>query len=403
MEPKNLYEGLPPGNLAVTKEIDAQLNLDFLSYISFNNTNVIFSLSVPKYFYKINKNSKNAVIIIPGGGYSQLMINIEGLDVVNYWYDKGFSVFVYYYRLPYLTNSVSTIIYDDIYNLNAYPFLMIYDLNQLIKLMRNDYKFKKIFLQGFSVGGLISTVYSSITSFNYEIMEEIEKIVQDPEEFFPSPLLQSFIRKYQKGGFLPRPKKNIDALILNYSKIDATIPNISSPSNSPFYLFLSFLSSKSDNAQEIITSLTLLWSNKLYSDGYSIPYNYQGNMSLITSFYPPTFILSCQDDPFISNVEEYILTQNLIKHNVLFTRQYYLYGGHGFGMGYCYAENTIYPKTNFPYQYFNRKNSIQYLEWSSDIVYGSYQQYNQDKWNNPPWIASNLDCTMDEFIVYFSI
>jgi len=400
----NLYEGIPPGNLGITMEIDAQSNQDFLSYISFNNTNLIFSLSNPKYFYKINNNSKNAVIIIPGGGASQLTIDVEGLHVVDYWYDRGFSVFVYCYRLPYLTNSVSTIIHDDIYNLNAYPFLPVYDLNQLIKLIKNKYQLKKIFLQGFSAGGFIATSYSSITSFNYEIMEEIEKIVEDPEEHFPSSSLLSFIRRYQEGGFSQKPLKNIvNALILNYSKIDGTIPNITKPSNSPFYSSLSFLSSKSTYSQDIINSLTLLFSNKLYSDGYTIPYTYQGKMSLITDSFPPTFLLSCQDDPFVSNVEAYILTQNLLKNNVLFTRQYYLFGGHGFGMGNCYADNTIYPKTNFPFQYYNRKNDVQYLEWGSDQIYGSYQQYNQDKWNNPPWIDSNLDCTLNEFIIYFSI
>jgi acetyl esterase/lipase len=45
------------------------------------------------------------VLIIPGGGFSQVVFNSEGVEPARYWNDLGVAAFVLKYRLPRETNS----------------------------------------------------------------------------------------------------------------------------------------------------------------------------------------------------------------------------------------------------------------------------------------------------------
>jgi acetyl esterase/lipase len=101
------------------------------------------------YFYAAPKeiNTRTAILICPGGGYSGVSIINEGLNVAKWLNEIGVSAFVLYYRMP-----------------NGHTTVTLEDAQMALKIISKNAKKwnidrNKIGIMGFSAGGhLASTV-----------------------------------------------------------------------------------------------------------------------------------------------------------------------------------------------------------------------------------------------------
>jgi hypothetical protein len=385
-----LYNSLtPPGNIINEDiSINYKQSYNYSNNFNFNNLNTVSSSNIPSYtFIESNIPTNDSVIICCGGGWWTLVVDPEISDAVNYWKTQNINIWILFYRTPILQNNLGNpYSINDYYNMNAYPFLLIYDLNTLVNIVKSTYPTGKLGLNGFSAGGNLVSVYASIMSYNSNIMTDIINIVDDtinnPTLPFPSMNFTKFITAYKNNEYLQdiNYTKLIDFLLLMYPIVDLTIPqelNLKSFLN-PFIPF---------NVINSLYSLTLLYSNKLFSDGVSNPLENSGTMSLITSNYPPTYYVSTLTDPFIQITIGNIFCQNLINNNVNIYRQLYPNGGHGFGLGYCFNSLPTYPLNTYPYKFFERTIvNTQNIDYGSDFVNSSYinSPDNTNNWFNPP-------------------
>lgn len=117
---------------------------------SFSRTDFIVNISNPRmYFYAAPKeiNTRTAILICPGGGYSGVSIINEGLNVAKWLNEIGVSAFVLYYRMP-----------------NGHTTVPLEDAQMALKIISKNAKKwnidrNKIGIMGFSAGGhLASTV-----------------------------------------------------------------------------------------------------------------------------------------------------------------------------------------------------------------------------------------------------
>jgi acetyl esterase/lipase len=350
---------IPPGNTNDTNLTSTyKQSYDYANNFHFKNLTTATSVNVPTYtFIKANIDTDNCVIIVCGGGWKTLVIEPEISNAVEYWKTQNVNIYVLFYRTPILDNKESHP-YDitNYYNMNAYPFLLLYDLDNMVKIVKQAYPFGKLGLNGFSAGGNTVSVYASIITYNYDIMRDINFIVNETHNNinlpFPSTSFMNFINKYSDGNYpQARPNQQIDFLLLMYSVVDLTIPQ-----KKPIPVFLDSIS-----PHNCIYPLTLLYSSKLFKDGVSDPLTSSGTMSMITHNYPPTYFVSSSDDPFIPLSIGNVFCQNLLKNNIPIYRQLYPKGGHGFGLGYCFDSQSKYPLNLYPYKFFERTIQKNYI------------------------------------------
>ena len=116
-----------------------------------------------------------AVIIIPGGGYSFLSFDKEGIEIANWFNSFGVSAFVLKHRLPGWES-------EDCKSVSA-----ILDAEQAIRLVRSKSKEwnidpKKIGVIGFSAGGHLASTVSTQFDYGSETSEnKIEKTSSRPD------------------------------------------------------------------------------------------------------------------------------------------------------------------------------------------------------------------------------
>ncbi|MDB5015998.1 MAG: Endo,4-beta-xylanase precursor [Mucilaginibacter sp.] len=108
--------------------------------------------SVTPYFPAADKNTGTALIVIPGGGHSELWITHEGYNPAKWFADHGITTFVLKYRLAKEKKSTYTIDKDE-----------LADLQQAIKLVWSRAKewhidTTKIGVMGFSAGGELAAL-----------------------------------------------------------------------------------------------------------------------------------------------------------------------------------------------------------------------------------------------------
>ena len=123
-----------------------------------------------------NKNQITpAVIIIPGGGYSFLSFDKEGIEIANWFNSFGVSAFVLKHRLPGWEAE------------NCKSVSAILDAEQAIRLVRSKSKEwnidpKKIGVIGFSAGGHLASTVSTHFDYGSETSEDkIEKTSSRPD------------------------------------------------------------------------------------------------------------------------------------------------------------------------------------------------------------------------------
>ncbi len=100
------------------------------------------------YLYDV-KGAKDAVLIIPGGGYQHVAINHEGHEVAKEFNEHGYSAFVLYYRLP----KEETMLDRKIGPLQ--------DAQRAMQYIGEHYQFNKVGVLGFSAGGHLAASLSN--------------------------------------------------------------------------------------------------------------------------------------------------------------------------------------------------------------------------------------------------
>lgn len=93
--------------------------------------------------------AKQAILVIPGGGYSHVAINHEGHEIARAFNQKGYSAFVLYYRLP-----------KDEY-MNVRKIGPLQDAQRGMQYIREHYDFDRVGVIGFSAGGHLASSLSN--------------------------------------------------------------------------------------------------------------------------------------------------------------------------------------------------------------------------------------------------
>ncbi|PRD51387.1 alpha/beta hydrolase [Sphingobacterium gobiense] len=93
--------------------------------------------------------AKQAVLVIPGGGYSHVAINHEGHEIAKAFNEQGYSAFVLYYRLP-----------KDEY-MKVRKIGPLQDAQRSMQCIREHYDFDKVGVIGFSAGGHLASSLSN--------------------------------------------------------------------------------------------------------------------------------------------------------------------------------------------------------------------------------------------------
>lgn len=126
-------------------------------YVERNNNGSITKVKQPTLTVFLPDNNKatgTAIIIVPGGGYSGLAFNHEGIDVAKKFTDAGVAAFLLKYRLP------SDLIMED---RSIGPLQDAQRAIQIIRERASEWKIdtSKIGVIGFSAGGHLASTFGT--------------------------------------------------------------------------------------------------------------------------------------------------------------------------------------------------------------------------------------------------
>lgn len=257
-----LWENNIP-NSQISDEVEESVKKDILA---------IKKVQIPSIeVFLPTKRSANgkAVIVCPGGGYSGLAYDWEGIDVAKWFNAQGVTAFVLKYRLP---QSKSIIVKNE---------APLQDAQRAIRLIRyNADKWhidkNKIGIIGFSAGGhLASTLGTHYDRSVLRSTDAIDKLSAKP---------------------------NFMMLIYPVITMNLTYTHKGSRNN---------LIGKSPT-----DDLVRLYSNELH----------------VNKNTPPTFIVHSTDDKVVPVENSLRFYENLKKAEVPTELHIYAYGGHGFGL-----------------------------------------------------------------------
>lgn len=216
------------------------------------------------------KNTRQAIVICPGGGYSIEAINIEGYDVAKWLNSIGVSAFVLKYRLPKSKN-----------NIVGYK-APLQDVQQAIRFAR--YKSREwsispssIGVMGFSAGGhLASTATVHYDYGDTTAADRLQHLSCSPDfSILVYPVI-TFNKKYTHEG---------------------SRDNLLGEHKTP----------------ELID----YFSNELH----------------VTKNTPPTFLVHCADDSAVPVQNSLLFYEALLEKGIEVEMHIYNEGGHGFGLG----------------------------------------------------------------------
>lgn len=105
------------------------------------NTPVLYKYELPE--------AKQAVLVIPGGGYAHVAIEHEGHEIAKAFNEQGYSAFVLYYRLPK----------DE--NMKIRKIGPLQDAQRGMQYIRENYDFNRVGVIGFSAGGHLASSLSN--------------------------------------------------------------------------------------------------------------------------------------------------------------------------------------------------------------------------------------------------
>jgi acetyl esterase/lipase len=143
-------------------------------YVERNNNGSITKVTQPTltvFLPDNNKNTGTAIIVIPGGGYSGLAFNHEGIDVAKKFADAGVAAFLLKYRLP------SDLIMED---RSIGPLQDAQRAIQIIRERAGEWKIdtSKIGVIGFSAGGHLASTFG--THYNKALIDNKSNVSLRP-------------------------------------------------------------------------------------------------------------------------------------------------------------------------------------------------------------------------------
>lgn len=151
------------------------------SFINFSknladNNRAVTKVTSPEMIYVApgGKNNHSAVLIIPGGGFSYIMEDLEGLDVAKVLSKKGYSSFVLLYRMPQGGSEVKR---ND-------AFADVQRAMRLIRANADHYQIaaNQIGVMGFSAGAyLAANVSNDPDASNYPAKDDQDKVSARPD------------------------------------------------------------------------------------------------------------------------------------------------------------------------------------------------------------------------------
>src|SRR5580692_3584994 len=94
-----IWIGQPPGSMGVN--IAMRIWDDTSSTSPYHNRNVAGIARPALYVFRPDKPDGSALLILPGGGYRELQIDNEGIDVARRFSAAGVTAFMLLYRLPH--------------------------------------------------------------------------------------------------------------------------------------------------------------------------------------------------------------------------------------------------------------------------------------------------------------
>lgn len=211
-----------------------------------------------------------AVIVCPGGSYSWLDWDNEGLSVARWLQSEGISAFVLKYRVQGITSFVSH--YRLLFRGHQYPDALT-DAQEAIRYLRDNANSlnidpDKIGIMGFSAGGHLS---ASLAMFSTEAALRPNFIAP----IYPVVTLS-------QGPFVHSRSRR--ALLGEYRKY-----------------------------------------NKIWRDSLSLEQH-------VYDLMPPVFLVNCVDDPIVHYHNSQLLDSALTAHRVPHEYHQYSKGGHGFGV-----------------------------------------------------------------------
>lgn len=407
MKKIELYQsGNIPGNkIQKDLSINTMTTQNLNNYYEFRNLKSIYQVNVPYVeYYESEIPSKKAVIIVAGGGDTYISYAPEASEAIQYWKQKkDVSIIVLVYRVINFQNTLQEYSIDPytVYNTNAVLFLPFYDLYHTLQLAKRLCK-TCITMHGFSSGGFLVSSFLSIYLYNQNLVQDILSIV-DTSSQYPesvSPAFQNLIQKYTNAEYeFQNIASPVQCQILHYPNTDNTIPQQPSAlvASGLFSIYLLTF------YQEAITPLTLLFSNKLFSDGISDPIEFSANYSLIQHNYVPTYLVHTLSDPLIQNTIPNLFIKWLNEKNIPNVKQVFSHGGHGWGMGYGFPKTSTFPENLFPNNFYNSFYEIPSISYGRDGVNGSYQSRNSSFWYQPPFVNSNLKKSLNDFLEQFFV
>ena len=199
----NIWSELPPGG--IPEEIQPE---EWKDVGDKYHSVFIFNVSIPTLaFYPADKPNGACVLVFPGGGYSSLAYNYEGVDIAKRFNQMGVSACVLKYRIPSRSGQPRY-------------WAALQDARRAIRVVRSrakEWKIdpNKVGVLGFSAGGhLAIAMANESTTVAYEPTDEIDKI--DPKPNFAVPIYP---------GYLIEDANEIDELKLSEAiHIDPTAP-----------------------------------------------------------------------------------------------------------------------------------------------------------------------------------
>ncbi|WP_413560415.1 alpha/beta hydrolase [Bdellovibrio sp. HCB209] len=122
----------------------------------------------------VGKSNQSAILIIPGGGYSYIMEDSEGLNVAEFLAKKGYTCFVLLYRMPKGGSDAR----------RTEAFADVQRAMRVIRSMASQYKIatNKIGVMGFSAGGyLAANISNNPDANNYSATDGHDRASARPD------------------------------------------------------------------------------------------------------------------------------------------------------------------------------------------------------------------------------
>lgn len=207
----------PAGAIPNSKKVDVAKNEDELSGGMFRK---VIKPTLEIYLPEKEKNTGAAVIVCPGGGYSVIVYQGEGVSTAQELAKKGIAAFVLKYRLP----NDSTLLDKTIGPLQ--------DAQQAIKIVRENAKkyninVNKVGIMGFSAGGHLAATLAThykkalIENKNQTNLRPDFQILVYPVISFQDSLTHSDSRRKLLGA---NPSKELIDLFSNELQVDEDTP-----------------------------------------------------------------------------------------------------------------------------------------------------------------------------------